>query len=331
MKKVALSGTQVTGDLHLGNYLGAILNWTQIQDEYNCYFFLADLHSITIDRLPSELHMSTLQTAAIYIAAGLSPDKTAIFAQSMVKEHSELAWILNCVTPLGWLKRMTQFKDKAGQDQDNACLGLFSYPVLMAADILLYQTNVVPVGDDQKQHLELTRDIAMVVNRKVGKDILTIPEPLILTSKARRIMSLKDGRKKMSKSDPSDLSRINLNDSPEQINQKIKKAKTDNISEISYDHTTRPEISNLIDIYSSLSGDDINKIVNRYQNTGFAQFKNDLAEVIILALAPIRTEYTQLMQNLDYLKSILYKGAEKARIPATKTLAAVKESFGFVQ
>lgn len=331
MKKVALSGTQVTGDLHLGNYLGAIVNWVKIQDEYNCYFFLADLHSITVSCLPSQLNSSILQTAAIYIASGLSPDKTAIFAQSMVKEHAELAWILNCVTPLGWLKRMTQFKDKAGKDQDNACLGLFAYPVLQAADILLYQANVVPVGDDQKQHLELTRDIAAVVNRRFDKDIFTLPEPLILPTKAKRIMSLKDGRKKMSKSDSSDLSRINLNDSADQIYQKIKKAKTDHLSEISYDHQNRPEISNLIDIYASLSGDDVNRIVENYQNAGFAKFKNDLAEVIISVLTPIHTKYVQLMQNQDYLTSILHAGAEKAKIPAAKTLDIVKESFGFVQ
>jgi tryptophanyl-tRNA synthetase len=331
MKKVALSGTQVTGDLHLGNYLGAIINWTKIQDEYNCYFFLADLHSITIDCTPSQLYANTLQTAAIYIAAGLSPDKSAIFAQSMVKEHAELAWLLNCITPLGWLKRMTQFKEKAGKDQDNACLGLFSYPVLQAADILLYQANVVPVGDDQKQHLELTRDIAAAVNRKFDQDILTLPEPLILPTKAKRIMSLKDGRKKMSKSDPSDLSRINLNDSADQVYQKIKKAKTDHLTEISYDHQSRPEISNLIDIFASLSGDGVSKIVDNYQNTGFAKFKNDLSELIILALSPINTEYMKLMQNQDYLISILHSGAEKARIPAAQTLATVKQSFGFVR
>jgi tryptophanyl-tRNA synthetase len=329
MKKIALSGVQVTGSLHLGNYLGAIVNWLNIQDEYDCFFFLADMHSITIDRSPSELNSSILQTAAIYLATGLKPERTAIFAQSMVTEHTELAWILNCLTPIGWLKRMTQFKDKAGKDQENAGLGLFSYPVLMAADILLYNADVVPVGDDQKQHIELTRDIAGVVNRKFNQEVLKVPEPLIIGSRAR-IMSLKDGLKKMSKSDSSDLSRINLSDNKDQIYQKIKKAKTDHLAEISYDRATRPEISNLIDIYSILSGKNIDQIVMQYAGTGFAKFKEDLAEVIITTLEPINTKYNELMLNQDYLVTILRNGAEKARIPASKTLDRVKKLFGFV-
>ncbi|WP_342259999.1 tryptophan--tRNA ligase [Candidatus Tisiphia endosymbiont of Metellina segmentata] len=328
MKKTALSGCQVTGTLHLGNYLGAIVNWSKLQDEYNCLFFLADLHAITIDRSPIELNSSILQTVATYIATGLLPEKTTIFAQSMVKEHTELAWILNCVTPLGWLKRMTQFKDKAGKDQESAGLGLLSYPVLMAADILLYNADIVPVGDDQKQHLELTRDIAAIINRKFNQDILKLPEPLIQGSS--RIMSLKDGRKKMSKSDPSDLSRINLNDSRDQIYQKIKKAKTDHLAEISYDPQNRPEISNLINIYCSLSGSNVDTIVNQYQNTGFAKFKDDLADIIITTLTPINTKYTELMKNQDYLVSTLHEGADKARITAAKTLTEIKKLFGFV-
>ncbi|WP_425362940.1 tryptophan--tRNA ligase [Candidatus Tisiphia endosymbiont of Hybos culiciformis] len=328
MKKTALSGCQVTGALHLGNYLGAIVNWSKLQDEYNCLFFLADLHAITIDRSPIELNSSILQTVAIYIATGLVPEKTTIFVQSMVKEHTELAWILNCVTPLGWLKRMTQFKDKAGKDQENAGLGLLSYPVLMAADILLYNADIVPVGDDQKQHLELTRDIAAIINRKFNQDILKLPEPLIQGSS--RIMSLKDGRKKMSKSDPSDLSRINLNDSRDQIYQKIKKAKTDHLAEISYDPQNRPEISNLINIYRSLSGTNIDKIVDQYQNAGFAKFKDDLADIIITTLTPINTKYAELMKNPDYLITTLHNGADKARIIATKTLTEIKKLMGFV-
>ncbi len=328
MKKTALSGCQVTGDLHLGNYLGAIVNWSKIQDEYNCLFFLADLHAITIDRSPIELNSSILQTVAIYIATGLVPEKTTIFAQSMVKEHTELAWILNCVTPLGWLKRMTQFKDKAGKDQENAGLGLLSYPVLMAADILLYNADIVPVGDDQKQHLELTRDIAAIINRKFNRDVLKLPEPLIQGSS--RIMSLKDGRKKMSKSDPSDLSRINLNDSPDQIYQKIKKAKTDHLAEISYDPQNRPEISNLIDIYCSLSGTNVDKIVDQYQNAGFAKFKEELADIIITTLAPIHGKYVELMKNQDYLITTVHNGADKAKITAAKTLVEIKKLMGFV-
>ncbi|WP_342271368.1 tryptophan--tRNA ligase [Candidatus Tisiphia endosymbiont of Parasteatoda lunata] len=328
MKKTALSGCQVTGTLHLGNYLGAIVNWSKLQDEYNCLFFLADLHAITIERSPIELNSSILQTVATYIATGLLPEKTTIFAQSMVKEHTELAWILNCVTPLGWLKRMTQFKDKAGKDQESAGLGLLSYPVLMAADILLYNADIVPVGDDQKQHLELTRDIAAIINRKFNQDILKLPEPLIQGSS--RIMSLKDGRKKMSKSDPSDLSRINLNDSRDQIYQKIKKAKTDHLAEISYDPQNRPEISNLINIYCSLSGSNVDTIVNQYQNTGFAKFKDDLADIIITTLTPINTKYAELMKNQDDLVSTLHEGADKARITAAKTLTEIKKLFGFV-
>ncbi|WP_342268132.1 tryptophan--tRNA ligase [Candidatus Tisiphia endosymbiont of Empis tessellata] len=328
MKKTSLSGCQVTGTLHLGNYLGAIVNWSKLQDEYNCLFFLADLHAITIDRSPIELNSSILQTVAIYIATGLVPEKTTIFAQSMVKEHTELAWILNCVTPLGWLKRMTQFKDKAGKDQESAGLGLLSYPVLMAADILLYNADIVPVGDDQKQHLELTRDIAAIINRKFNQEVLKLPEPLIQGSS--RIMSLKDGRKKMSKSDPSDLSRINLNDSQDQIYKKIKKAKTDHLAEISYDPQNRPEISNLINIYCSLSGSNVDTIVNQYQNTGFAKFKDDLADIIITTLTPINTKYAELMKNQDYLVSTLHNGADKARVIATRTLTEIKKLMGFV-
>lgn len=328
MKKIVLSGAQATGQLHLGNYLGSIINWVKMQDDFNCYFFLADLHAITIERSPAELRSSIMQTTATYIACGLSPEKTTIFAQSMVKEHAELAWILNCITPIGWLKRMTQFKDKAGIEQENASLGLFSYPVLMTADILLYKADIVPVGDDQKQHLELARDIAGVINRKFSKEVLRVPEPLIQGSRAR-IMSLKDGLKKMSKSDQSDLSRINLTDSAEQIVQKIKKAKTDLISDITYDHATRPEISNLLDIYSSLSAETIEDLVNKYQGSGFASFKKDLAEIIITSLKPINIKYADLMQNQDYLLQIIKNGADKARDQASKTVSEVKELFGF--
>ncbi len=328
-KKIALSGTQVTGSLHLGNYLGSISNWLKIQDQYDCYFFLADLHSITIDRSPEDLHTSILQTTAMYLACGLNADKTTIFAQSMVKAHAQLAWILNCVTPMGWLKRMTQFKDKAANNQENAGLGLFSYPVLMAADILLYNADIVPVGEDQKQHVELTRDIAAVINRKFNQEILQIPEILIQGSRAR-VMSLKDGRKKMSKSDISDLSRINLSDNRDQITQKIKKAKTDHLPELSYDHATRPEISNLIDIYSNLTGNDIDQIILEYPNSGFAKFKQDLTEIIITSLAPINTKYTELIQNPDYLIKTLKNGADKARIPANNTLINLQKLFGFI-
>ncbi|MCC8377816.1 MAG: tryptophan--tRNA ligase [Rickettsia endosymbiont of Graphium doson] len=329
MKKTVLSGVQATGSLHLGNYLGSIRNWVKMQEEYNCFFFLADLHSITVDIAPSELKRSVIETLAIYLAAGLDPNKVTIFAQSMVKEHAELAWLLNCVTPLGWLKRMTQFKDKAGKDQEKACLGLFSYPVLMAADILIYKADIVPVGEDQKQHLELTRDIAGVINRKFNKEILKVPDVLIGGS-GTRIMSLRDGSKKMSKSDSSDFSRINLRDDNDLIHQKIKKAKTDHLSFVSYDKEARPEISNLLDIYTSLSEEKLENIIQNYENQGFAKFKEDLAEIIITNLQPMRDKYLELMNDQEYLLKILHQGAEKARIRASETVNELKEQFGFV-
>ena len=329
MKKTVVSGAQSSGNLHLGNYLGAIIHWVRMQHDpsYECFFFLADLHAITIDRPPLELRSSVLSSAALYLASGL--ESSNIFTQSSVKEHTELAWILNCITPIGWLKRMTQFKDKAGKDQDGANLGLFSYPVLMAADILLYNADFVPVGDDQKQHLELTRDIAGIVNRKFDQLVFKLPEPLIQGT-STRVMSLRDGRAKMSKSDPSDFSRINLSDTADQIYQKIKKAKTDSISEMSYDSNTRPEIANLINIYSSLSGDKVEQILTQYQGTGCAKFKNDLAELIITNLAPINKNYNDLMNNQDYLLKVLKGGAATASNVAAATMSKVKELFGFI-
>lgn len=329
MKKIALSGIQTTGNLHLGNYLGSIQNWLEMQDDYNCYFFLANLHSITIDMNPDELKNATLSSAATYLASGIDPKKSIIFAQSDVKEHTELAWMLNCITPLGWLKRMTQFKDKAGKKQDNANTGLFTYPILMAADILLYNADVVPVGDDQKQHLELTRDIAGAINRKFKQEILKIPEPLIQGT-ATRVMSLRDGTKKMSKSDESEASRINLTDSPETIIKKIKKSKTDSIAEIFYDQSERPEISNLINIYSGLTKITKDEIVKQYSNLGFAKFKLDLADIIIEKLAPINSEYQKVIKDISYIKNILGEGAEKARIVANKTCTRVAKEFGIL-
>ncbi len=329
MKKIIVSGTQATGVLHIGNYLGSIINWVKMQDDYESFFFLADLHAITIERRPEELRDSILNTAAIYLAAGLSPSKITIFAQSMVKEHSEMAWLLNCITPLGWLKRMTQFKDKAGKKQDNASFGLLSYPILMAADILLYKADIVPVGEDQKQHLELTRDIAGVINRKFDRQVFNLPEPLI-SGPAVRIMSLRDGTKKMSKSDPSPFTRINLTDGADEICQKIKKAKTDNIPEISYQPKERPEIGNLVNIYSSFTNKNIAQIINEYQGKGLAKFKNDLAEIIIASLRPITEKYNHLIKDQDYLCEMLRDGAEKAQSKASVTIKEVKELFGFI-
>lgn len=327
MKKVALSGIQTTGNLHLGNYLGSIQNWLEMQDEFDCYFFLANLHSITVDQNPEELRKATLSSAATYLASGINPEKSIIFMQSDVKEHTELAWMLNCITPIGWLKRMTQFKDKAGKKQDNANTGLFTYPILMAADILLYNADVVPVGDDQKQHLELTRDIAGALNRKFNQEILKIPDPLIQGT-ATRVMSLRDGTKKMSKSDESDASRINLTDSADIIIKKIKKSKTDSIAEISYDQSERPEISNLINIYSSLAKISKENIVKEYDGVGFAKFKLDLAEIIIEKLSPINNEYQKIITDKTYIKNVLDNGAAKARVTASKTCEKVLDAFG---
>lgn len=327
MKRTALSGIQTSGELHLGNYLGSINNWLRMQDNYNCYFFLADLHSITVDLSQEDLKKSILNSAATYLASGLDPDKSNIFLQSSVKEHCELAWILNCVTPIGWLKRMTQFKDKAGKKQDNASTGLFTYPVLMAADILLYNADFVPVGDDQKQHLELTRDIAQMINRRFDKEILKMPEPLI-QGVATRVMSLRDGKKKMSKSDVSDSSRINLTDSPDLIVKKLQKAKTDSIERITYEPDTRPEITNLVNIFSALSDIDKELIIEKYQDKGFAKFKLDLAEIIISRLTPINEEYRKIIKDKSYIINVLTKGAEQARTVAQKTCDRVKHEFG---
>ncbi len=330
MKKIVLSGIQTTGNLHLGNYLGSINNWRSMQDNYNCFFFLADLHAITVARSKKELTQNIIDATATYIACGIDPDKSNIFLQSHISEHSELAWILNCVTPIGWLKRMTQFKDKAGKNQDNANTGLFTYPLLMAADILLYDADLVPVGEDQKQHLELTRDVAGVINRQFKTQVLKLPEPLI-QGVVTRVMSLRDGTKKMSKSDASEASRIHIMDDADLIRTKIKKSKTDNIPEITYNLHERPEITNLINIFATLSKTSTTQIVDQYAGIGFAKFKEDLAELVIHEFSTIRTQYLKLIQDVPYLKSVLYKGAQIAKNKASITLARVKEEFGFLE
>ncbi len=329
MTKIAASGVQSTGKLHIGNYLGTIKNWVHMQKDFECYFFLADLHSITVDQDPSELRQNVLNSTATYLACGLDPNKSALFLQSAVKEHCQLAWILNCVTPIGWLKRMTQFKDKAGSKQDNANTGLFTYPVLMAADILLYNADVVPVGDDQKQHLELTRDIAGAINRKFQKEILKVPSALIQGA-ATRVMSLRDGTKKMSKSDSSDASRINMTDSAETILAKVRKSKTDSIEEITYDQVHRPEVANLINIFIALSDSNVETILTSYQHKGFADFKSDLAELIIEHLKPINTEYSRIIKDKDYIYNSLKTGSEKAQKVASKTCATILKNFGLL-
>jgi tryptophanyl-tRNA synthetase len=329
MKKRVLSGVQATGNLHLGNYLGAIKHWVDMQNNHECFFFLADLHAITIERDPQELHSSILQGVASYLACGLDPEKSVIFAQSSIQAHAELAWILNCFTPIGWLKRMTQFKDKAGKSQEHASTGLFTYPVLMAADILLYNADFVPVGEDQKQHLELTRDIAGVMNRKFGRDILVVPEPMIQKESAR-IMSLRDGTKKMSKSDESDKSRINLSDNADQIAEKFRKAKTDSYDHISYDPETRPDVSNLISIYSALSGKSVDDVVASYAGKGFSEFKSNLADVAVSVVSPISLKYHDYLRNEDYLRAVLKQGAIKAEPVAANTLQRVKDLLGYI-
>ncbi len=317
MKKRVISGVQATGNLHLGNYIGAISRWVNMQESYESFFFLADLHAITIDISKEALQDSVTNSIAMYLASGLDHEKSVIFAQSYIKEHAELAWIFNCFTPIGWLKRMTQFKDKAGKNQEQASTGLFTYPVLMAADILLYKANLVPVGDDQKQHIELTRDIAGAMNRKFGKELLVMPDALI-EENASRIMSLRDGTKKMSKSDESDKSRINLNDDADVIVDKIKKAKTDNFSHISYDVEKRPDVSNLVTIYSAMSGRSADSIVTDYEGKNYSQFKEDLANLVVEKLSPIREKYLYYMKNQDFLDQVLKTGADKARNTAQR-------------
>ncbi len=329
MKKIAFSGSQTSGALHLGNYLGAIKNWLYLQENYDCYFFLANLHAITVPQDPISLRQSTYNMAAIYLAAGISPEQSTLFIQSMIPEHTELAWMLSCITPIGWLKRMTQFKDKAGKSQDNASTGLFTYPILMAADILLYQPDIVPVGDDQKQHLELTRDIAGVINRKFEREIFKLPEPYIHGS-ATRVMSLRDGTKKMSKSDESDAARINLIDEPDVIVKKIMKSKTDSLDYLSYEPEARPEITNLINIFSSFTNLGKDEILAQYQNAPFSVFKKDLAELIVSHLGPLQQEYKRLTQDMSYVEQILSQGASKARAKAAITCIELKREFGLI-
>lgn len=323
MKRI-LSGVQPTGNLHLGNYLGSIKNWLDLQQENDCLFGIMNLHAITIKQDPAELRKNTFEIAAIYLGCGLDPEKSTIFVQSEISEHVELSWIFSTITPLGWLNRMTQFKDKAIGEGN---LGLFAYPVLMAADILLYGADLVPVGEDQKQHLELTRDLAGAFNRYYNVDFFKLPEPLIL-GKVARVMSLQNGLKKMSKSDESDLSRINLNDSPDLIDKKIKKAKTDSFSTIEYDEN-RPEICNLIDIFAAFAKRDQNEIANEYLNAGFGKFKSDLSDLVIENIKPIQLKIKDFKSNPEFINQILIDGKAKAQEIASKTMKDVKQIIGF--
>jgi len=333
MSKKIFSGVQPTGNLHLGNYLGAIKNFVELQNkkENECIFCVVDLHAITVKQDPKELKRNIRETAATFMACGIDPNNSIIFNQSMVSAHSEAAWILSCVSRIGWLNRMTQFKEKAGKDKEKASIGLYSYPVLMAADILLYDATHVPVGDDQKQHLELCRDIAQKFNNDFNAtDFLKVPEPLI-QKQFSRIMSLKDGMKKMSKSDPSDLSRINLTDAQDEIYNKIKKAKTDTMP-MPMDIKgliERPETENLLGIYSSLRDQKLEDAINDFNGKQFSEFKEKLSEALIEKIQPISNEIKKLLNDEKYLDEILLKGCEKADKIASKKIKEIKKLVGF--
>jgi len=330
IKNRILSGVQPTGNLHLGNYLGAIKNFVKLQKDYECYFMLADLHSITVFQDPKQLRENIIETAAVFLACGLDPKKNVIFCQSSVAGHSELVWIFNCVARIGWLNRMTQFKEKAGSNKEKASVGLYSYPTLMAADILLYRATHVPVGEDQKQHLELCRDIALKFNNDFNcKDFFTLPEPII-TKEVARIMSLKDGTKKMSKSDESGASRINLTDSEEDIIQKIKKAKTDNdlIPDAESKLVDRPEARNLVNIFSILNGSTIEKTLKQLSGKNFSELKNKLSDILIKEILPIGKKIKEFKKDTETIKKILKSGSEKANIESQKTIKEVHKIVG---
>lgn len=328
-KKTVLSASTTTGVLTIGNYIGAISNWAKMQSEYNCLYMAADLHSITVKQDPEELRQRSLSFIAQYLACGLDPDKNIIFMQSHVSEHAELAWVLNCLTPMGNLKRMTQFKDKSEKNPKNINTGLFTYPVLMASDILLYQTNSVPVGEDQKQHLELTRDLAMMFNKRYGKTFV-VPEPLI-NKVGARVMSLKDPRSKMSKSDPLPGAYVSVIDPEKKIQKKIKSAVTDSGETVSYDIEGKPGISNLMTIYSCLSGQSMEQIEKEFTGKLYGHFKVATADLVCEVLRPVREEYERLMGDTPYLHSMLQENAQRAKELAQPTLRQVYERIGFVR
>ncbi len=335
LPKRIFSGIQPTGNLHLGNYLGAIKNWVNLQNDISSIFSIVDLHAITVPQEPSKLKSSTHEVTAAIIASGIDIDKSILFNQSSVKEHAELAWILNCVCRIGWLNRMTQFKEKAGKNRENATVGLYGYPVLMAADILLYKSTHVPVGDDQKQHIELARDIASSFNNMFTSDeeddFFNLPEPQIM-GEATRVMSLRDGTKKMSKSDASDASRINLTDTAEEISNKIKKAKTDPhpLPDTIEELKDRPEAHNLMSIYSSLSDQTLEKALTEFSGKGFSHFKPRLIDLAIETLSPISREMRSLLKYRNEIDKILKNGEQKAKEIAEPVLKDVKNLVGFV-
>ncbi len=331
-KKLVFSGVQPTGNLHLGNYLGALKNFVSLQKEMDCIYCVVDLHAITTFQNPNELKKNVLETVASFIATGLNPDKSIIFNQSSVSGHTELAWILNCVSRIGWLNRMTQFKDKAGKDKEKASVGLYIYPNLMAADILLYKATHVPVGADQKQHLELSRDIAQKFNNDFNcKDFFPLPEPLI-PKKVSRIMSLRDGTKKMSKSEQSDYSRINLKDNADEIIKKIKKAKSDSdqIPDNLKSLEKKPEALNLINIYSEISKIDIEKVLKEMSGKEYSYLKTNLAELLVSIITPVGREIKKLLADKAHLEQILEKGKQKANIIAEENIKNIREKVGLI-
>ena len=329
MKRI-FSGVQPTGTLTLGNYLGALRHWVHLQEDHDCLYCIVDMHAITVFQDPALFKDQTFEIAATYLACGLDPQKSILFVQSHVPAHAQLGWMLGCKTPMGWLNRMTQFKDKAGKDKEKASLGLYGYPCLQAADILLYQTHLVPVGEDQKQHIELTRDIAQSVNSAYDVDLFTLPDPLINTH-AARIMSLRDGTKKMSKSDPSDFSRIHLSDDADLIAQKIRKARTDaDPLPGSYDQLEgRAEAKNLVTIYAALAGVTQDAVCQEFEGALFSAFKPRLSDLLVATITPIGEKIALLMNDKRELELILLDGAQRANELATPTLKAAEETFGF--
>jgi len=332
IKKLVFSGVQPTGNLHLGNYLGALKNFVNLQKEAECIYCVVDLHAITTFQDPNELKNNILETTASFLASGLDPDKSIIFNQSSVSCHAELAWIFNCVSRIGWLNRMTQFKDKAGSDKEKASVGLYIYPNLMAADILLYKATHVPVGADQKQHLELSRDIAQKFNKDFKcENFFPLPEPLILKN-ISRVMSLRDGTKKMSKSEESDYSRINLKDNADEIVKKIKKAKSDSdsIPDNLKSLEKKPEAQNLLNIYSDISKTNLEKVIKEMAGKEYSFVKNKLADLLVSEICPVGREISRLMGDKVHLVEILKKGSEKARIIAEENLKNVRDKVGLI-
>lgn len=328
-KKVMLSAVQPSSRLTLGNYLGAIRNWVELQEKYQCYFFAVDLHTITVRQDPAEMREQTYRAIATYIAAGIDPEKALLFVQSHVPQHAELAWILNCYAYMGELGRMTQYKDKSAKQGQNISVGLFTYPVLMASDILLYGTNLVPVGEDQRQHLELTRDLAMRMNNAYGGDLFVVPEGFIPKA-GGRIMSLQDPTAKMSKSDPDPHSTIFLTDTPDQITKKFKRAVTDSGSEITYEDT-QPGVKNLLDIQSVVTGKPVSDLLTHYRGKMYGHLKLETAEIVAQALEPIRVRTEEILKDRAYLDQLLAKNAARAREVAQQTLDRVYDRVGFIR